>query len=499
MTFQITNFQFANKNIKLSYPNNSLNNHTFTIITGRNGIGKSRLLVSLVSNFLSNEVLLDNSLNKDILQKVIAVSNIKNDKFPTKRDKSNNYHYIGNKSNFPTQHNDRFAVFRNLLCNKKINNASVCQAFNYLGFDSLVIFNFQPIKSISINKSNQIKNYLEFYESYYEYFNSETLSFDFKEKLNKTFNSMLNFKKEIYDDFLDNSNISIKEINNSQFNNTKKRRIERLDFSENIYHELKVNLDDNELFFLECISKLTSSNFTINLDLFEKLAHIILNNKIIKYIKKIEFDLKTNLHPNLLKDTIFLLENDLLKITNVSLITGITSNVIRFFDLSSGQQSLFNILLGISSVIENDSLVCIDEPEINLHPEWQNEFIIKLQKIFNHIHGCHFIIATHSPQIVAGLTSTNGFVVDLENNITHTADDYSKKSADYQLANIFGYPGYNNEYLIRIALTLLSKITQKINFNENDLENLNVLNNSRKDLPENDPVYFLIEQINALV
>lgn len=498
MTFQITNFNFANKNITLSYPNNTINNHTFTIITGRNGIGKSRLLVSLVSSFLSNQVKLDSILNKNAVEKVIAVSNIRNDKFPRKRGKSDKYHYIGSKLTPPLQYNDRFSVFKNLLCNKNINNDSVCQAFSYLGFEPAIILEFQPIKSSYLDKYNQIKNYLEYYETYYEHFNSKIISFDFKEKLNTTFNTILDYKKEIYDNFLDIRNVNINE-NYIEHNIPQKKRLERLNFSEKLYQNLKHSLDENELFFLECISKLSSLNIDINYDLFEKLAVIILENKILRRLEKIKFDLRINSNSKLLEDSIFLLENDLLKITNVSLTGDTFTDAIRFFDLSSGQQSLFNILLGISSVIEDNSLICIDEPEVNLHPEWQNEFIIKLQNIFDHITGCHFIIATHSPQIVAGLTSKNGFVVDLENNITHTASDYSKKSADYQLAHIFGYPGYNNEYLIRIALTLLSKITKQVEFNHGDIDNLNILNSSKKDLPENDPVSFLIEQINALV
>lgn len=498
MTFQITNFNFANKNITLSYPNNTINNHTFTIITGRNGIGKSRLLVSLVSSFLSNQVKFDNILNKNTVEKVIAVSNIRNDKFPRKRGKSDKYHYIGSKLTLPAQYNDRFSVFKNLLCNKNINNDSVCQAFSYLGFEPAIILEFQPIKSSYLDKYNQIKNYLEYYEAYYEHFNSRNISFDFKEKLENTFNIILNYKKEIYDNFLEIRNVNINE-NYIEHNIPQKKRLERLNISENLYEDLKQSLDENELFFLECISKLSSLNIDINYDLFEKLAVIILKNKILRRLEKIKFDLRINSNSKLLEDSIFLLENDLLKITNVSLTGDTYTDAVRFFDLSSGQQSLFNILLGISSVIEDNSLICIDEPEVNLHPEWQNEFIIKLQKIFDHITGCHFIIATHSPQIVAGLTSKNGFVVDLEKNITHTANDYSKKSADYQLAHIFGYPGYNNEYLIRIALTLLSKITKQVEFNHSDIDNLNILNSSKKDLPENDPVSFLIEQINALV
>lgn len=41
----------------------------------------------------------------------------------------------------------------------------------------------------------------------------------------------------------------------------------------------------------------------------------------------------------------------------------------------------------------------IDEPEISLHVSWQMNFINDVQEIAN-LSGFHFIVATHSPQII---------------------------------------------------------------------------------------------------
>ncbi len=167
--------------------------------------------------------------------------------------------------------------------------------------------------------------------------------------------------------------------------------------------------------------------------------------------------------------------------------------------MSSGQQAIINTLLGISSVISDNSLICIDEPEISLHPEWQEDIIQKLQYVFQDIQGCHFLIATHSPQVVSGLKSNNGFIVNLEKMETYSANEYNKKSADYQLAKLFDTPGYNNEYLIRIGLIILSKISKREELNIDDLNNINLLKDVKRSIPENDSVYFLIEQILSLV
>ncbi|MDC5019678.1 ATP-binding protein, partial [Acinetobacter baumannii] len=53
MSFQIFDFNFANKSICLSKKTNNSESHTFTIITGKNAVGKSRLLASIVINYLT--------------------------------------------------------------------------------------------------------------------------------------------------------------------------------------------------------------------------------------------------------------------------------------------------------------------------------------------------------------------------------------------------------------------------------------------------------------
>ncbi|TOO95411.1 ATP-binding protein, partial [Vibrio parahaemolyticus] len=74
---------------------------------------------------------------------------------------------------------------------------------------------------------------------------------------------------------------------------------------------------------------------------------------------------------------------------------------------SSGEQCLFLIFMGIISSIEDNALICIDEPEISLHPQWQEKFVDILNDSFSSYKGCHFIIATHSPLIVSDISSSN--------------------------------------------------------------------------------------------
>lgn len=493
MSFQINNFEFSNKNIVLSYENNNLKkDHCFTILTGKNGIGKSRLLVSIVSKYLrdQNSTTLKNTIEPN---KIIAISNIKTDKFPIKRNKSDKYYYIGNKSNNSFQNTDRYSIFKNLLINPNINEESVSQTFNYLGFNSIVRISFSIAKIIYTSSSNQIEKYLEIFSMYNNLF-EETLPTNIFDNLSSTLSAAMRYKANSYYKYSKNSYI---ENNNTEFLYSENIRNKNNEIPDIVIKDIKNELNQNEISLLNCIYKLHNQGYNITPEKFCKIVNIILDLDFFK--KNLTFFHNFNYINNSkgFNDILFLLELDLFTITDFWLAPIGSNNELRFNDLSSGQQSLFNILLGISGVIEDNSLICIDEPEVNLHPEWQNEFILKLQNIFNHFKGCHFIIATHSPQIVSGLTSSNGFVVDLENNITYSAEKHSKRSADFQLAKIFNTPGYNNEYILKLCFHLLSIIKEDKEPTQEDLKLLQDLDIFKKNLNLDDPSLYLIKQVQS--
>lgn len=58
------------------------------------------------------------------------------------------------------------------------------------------------------------------------------------------------------------------------------------------------------------------------------------------------------------------------------------NNSFSIKDASSGEQSIILSILGIASKIKDNSLICIDEPEICLHPEWQEKYIEILTQTF---------------------------------------------------------------------------------------------------------------------
>lgn len=159
---------------------------------------------------------------------------------------------------------------------------------------------------------------------------------------------------------------------------------------------------------------------------------------------------------------------------------------------SSGEQCLFLLFLGIISSIEDDALICIDEPEISLHPQWQEKFVDILKDSFSSYHGCHFLIATHSPLIVSDIASSNCCVYDMVNQNLIDAHLHKERSADYQLATLFHNPGNNNEYLITQIIEVLDCVCKTENPTKETLATANWLLNFESQLDDRDKVRVLL-------
>lgn len=70
-------------------------------------------------------------------------------------------------------------------------------------------------------------------------------------------------------------------------------------------------------------------------------------------------------------------------------------------DFSAGEQLLLSLMSRVLSNIASHSLVLIDEPDVGLHPGWQSQFIPLLRSSLPGDLGCHFVMASHSPLVVA--------------------------------------------------------------------------------------------------
>jgi predicted ATPase len=73
---------------------------------------------------------------------------------------------------------------------------------------------------------------------------------------------------------------------------------------------------------------------------------------------------------------------------------------IKLDELSTGEQQLFIKALNLKMMALKNSLILIDEPELSLHPNWQNHILRVYQNIANQGDN-QLIVATHSPQIIS--------------------------------------------------------------------------------------------------
>lgn len=77
-----------------------------------------------------------------------------------------------------------------------------------------------------------------------------------------------------------------------------------------------------------------------------------------------------------------------------------SSGLMRFADLSSGEQQVLHLFTRIIVTAMPGKVLLVDEPEISLHVRWQQV----LPSLFSHMARelrCLFVIATHSPTLVA--------------------------------------------------------------------------------------------------
>lgn len=179
------------------------------------------------------------------------------------------------------------------------------------------------------------------------------------------------------------------------------------------------------------------------------------------------FDENTILEEGLIKDMLFLSEMRIVNVEHLTFKKG--DHLVESDKMSSGELCIFLMLLRINSEIEDNTIIMIDEPEISLHPAWQKKIIPELQRCFINYKGCHFIIATHSPQVVSSLPRDNSSVAILGSDQGAIPGSIVRgKSSDYQLFATLNYPGEHNEYVIRMLTTIIAKqnIRKELSGNE---------------------------------
>ncbi|MBU3112676.1 AAA family ATPase [Clostridium lacusfryxellense] len=102
--------------------------------------------------------------------------------------------------------------------------------------------------------------------------------------------------------------------------------------------------------------------------------------------------------------------------------------------LSSGEKQLFLRALSLKFLDANNSIILIDEPEISLHPEWQQKII----KVYENIGiNNQLIIATHSPHIVGDIKAEQlRILIKDKNGVSLFDDDKIDETYGHTMENI---------------------------------------------------------------
>lgn len=81
--------------------------------------------------------------------------------------------------------------------------------------------------------------------------------------------------------------------------------------------------------------------------------------------------------------------------------------------LSTGEKTLLSKVLKLYFKNYKNKVILIDEPELSLHPSWQNR-VLRIYENFAKENNCQIIIATHSPYIIG--SAKNEYIRVLHNN-----------------------------------------------------------------------------------
>ena len=122
-------------------------------------------------------------------------------------------------------------------------------------------------------------------------------------------------------------------------------------------------------------------------------------------------------------------------------------------ELSTGEKTLLSKVLYLYFKDYKDKVILIDEPELSLHPSWQNK-VLKIYENFAKRNNCQIIIATHSPHIIA--SADNKYIRFLEKD----------EKGNITVINDIQAYGRDIEWVLQqmgVTDTRLPKITKRFN------------------------------------
>lgn len=178
----------------------------------------------------------------------------------------------------------------------------------------------------------------------------------------------------------------------------------------------------------------------------------------------------------------------------------ISKAFVSCIDMSSGEFNMLATIISVASVAEQNVLVLMDEPEISQHPSWQMSIIDYLDKCLKG-QSCHLLIATHSNFLVSDLPMQRSEVLHLykdEKNLIKTKKIESNTygwSAEEVLLKVFDVPTTRNRYLTGLVGELMNGISNDTMNMEDVQSKIDFLKEIVGNLNDIDPMKKIIETI----
>lgn len=188
----------------------------------------------------------------------------------------------------------------------------------------------------------------------------------------------------------------------------------------------------------------------------------------------------------------------LLEMREVSFIRKASGRYVDIDEASSGELAIITTMLGVASSIDDRSLILLDEPEISLHPAWQTDYVRRLTDTFGAFSGCHFVLATHSATLVAGAHPEKSNIIDMEIINGNGRETMSGKSADEVLVRTFGVAQDGNLYLRQLLVEALRLVADQRARDPQFREVLKELRNVAGMLPATSPARHLIANLEQV-
>ena len=282
---------------------------------------------------------------------------------------------------------------------------------------------------------------IKFYN--YDYRHNKTENRNYNSKIiSKSFEKLKIFPKLIYVP----TEINFEEIKKAQTNLKKEYRFINIVDS----HEIK----DIPSYIATRISKVANEEENLTMGQVRKKVFAEING----IFEILELDVKLS---EISKD-----EN------SMPIFTDSSGKKFGINELSSGEKQLFLRTLAIKMLEPENSIIMIDEPELSLHPKWQQKIVDVYRKIGRNN---QIILATHSPHILGSVEKENIILLEKnENGIVEvkTGDEFGNsygQTTGRILEDIMGLETDRNPSVNNL-LTLVKEMVKNDNYENSEFK-----------------------------